>query len=116
MDEDKVEMARTEAVFREVNERIAETAQRFLSTEADFVCECADPECSTRIELPLVEYQQVRESPTTFLLAHGHERPTIERVVRRRRGYSVVEKVNAVVVRIVRGLDRRSGRAEIEPA
>lgn len=117
MEEREVEMAETEAVFREVNERINETAQRFASGEATFVCECADPDCTARVDLPLEEYEEVRQDGTHFLLCDGHEVPTIERVVSRRRGYAIVEKFHATVARIVRRRDpRRTARPGIEPA
>jgi len=103
-----------EAVFREVNERISETAQRFASDEASFVCECADPDCSARVEASLSEYEQVREDATHFLLCDGHEAPSIERVLWRRRGYAVVEKFHAAVRRVVRQTNPR--RPGIEPA
>jgi hypothetical protein len=38
MPTDALRIAQTEALFRDVNERIAETAQRFESGEAEFVC------------------------------------------------------------------------------
>ena len=50
---DEAKMARTESAFREVNEAIAKTAERFEATEADFVCECADPDCAHRITAEL---------------------------------------------------------------
>lgn len=112
MSKREVEMARTEAVFREVNERIAETAQRFASDEAAFVCECADPACSDRIEASLEEYERVRGDATHFLLAPDHDEPSIERVLRRRRGYVVVEKFGAVVAGWARKLDPRGGGTE----
>jgi hypothetical protein len=112
----EAEMARTEAVFREVNERIAETATRFAVGEATFVCECADPDCGERIDVPMEEYERVRGDATHFLLCSGHAVPSVERVVRRRRGYEVVEKFNAKLARIVRRLDPRAGDATAEPA
>jgi hypothetical protein len=33
--------ARTKALFRDVNERIAESAERFDASTTEFVCECA---------------------------------------------------------------------------
>jgi hypothetical protein len=117
MGANEVEMAHTEVVFREVNERISETAQRFASPEATFVCECADPDCTARIDVSLTEYERVREDGTHFLLCEGHEVPTIERVVRRRLGYAVVEKFQATVAAIAqRANPRRPHRPEIEPA
>jgi hypothetical protein len=108
MSENEERIAKTESVFREVNERIAETADRFHSKGADFVCECADPNCTTRVQAPLREYERVRSDPTHFLLANGHEVARVERVVRRRPGFSVVEKFNGTVAHFVRQTDPRS--------
>ena len=103
-------IAKTEALFRSVNERIAETSVHFDgdATDAEFLCECGDPACSERLEVPLEEYEQVREDATTFVLDPDHIEPDVERIVRRRRDYAVVKKVDAVVARIVRRLDPRA--------
>jgi hypothetical protein len=109
MDEREVRIARTEALFRDVNERIAETAQRFDSDEAEFVCECADAECTERIEATLDQYEHIREDGTQFLLVPGHEDTRIERIVERpRRRLAVVKKFNGIVARTVRRLDPRA--------
>lgn len=101
------EIARNEAFFRAVNEGIAEASERFESEEAEFLCECGDPDCTHRIEVPLDEYENVRSDPTRFLIRHGHVAPEVEEVVRRRRRYSVVEKVDRVAAAIVRRLNPR---------
>jgi hypothetical protein len=103
-----------EALFRDVNERIAESADRFGADKTEFVCECADPNCTDRVPATLAEYERVRAKPTTFLLAPGHDQPDIERVVSERRRFHVVEKVQAAVRRTVIRLDprRRSAPAE----
>ncbi|HEY6963220.1 MAG TPA: hypothetical protein VI408_15145 [Gaiellaceae bacterium] len=108
---DHAKMARTESAFREVNEAIAKTALRFEAEEADFVCECADPECAHRITADLDDYDEVREEPTHFLVAPGHEEPSIERVVARGGDYNVVEKVGAQIAQIVRRLNPRANPA-----
>ena len=59
MDAQEERIARNEALFREVNERIAESAQRFESQGAEFVCECADQDCTERVEATLDEYERV---------------------------------------------------------
>lgn len=105
---DEARMARTESAFREVNEAIAKTAERFESTEADFVCECADPHCAHRITAELDDYEDVRAEPTHFLIAPGHDVPRIERVVARNDGYHVVEKFGATIANIVRRLNPRA--------
>jgi hypothetical protein len=104
-------IAKTEALFRNVNERIAEATERFDNGDADdgaFLCECADPGCAERLEVPLEEYEQVREDATTFVLDPEHVRPEIEKIVKRRREFAVVKKVNAAAARIVRKLDPRA--------
>ena len=100
--------ATTEALFRDVNERIAESARRFGAERTDFVCECSDPNCTERVEASLGEYERIRGDGATFLLAPGHEHGDIERVVDRRSHFSVVEKVHARVRRTVKRLNPRS--------
>jgi hypothetical protein len=106
--------ARTEALFRDVNERIAESAERFDAEHTEFVCECADPNCTHRVSASLAQYEMVRAEPTTFLLVPGHEEEDIERVVSDRGRFRVVEKVQAAVRRTVVRLNPRSGPAPNE--
>ena len=108
MNERELRIAKTESLFRDVNERIAETSERFDAKAAEFMCECADPACAERLEVPLHEYEQVRDNPTTFLLNPEHVKPEVEHVVRTRRGYAIVRKVDRAVARVVRQLDPRT--------
>jgi hypothetical protein len=105
------QIAKTESLFRNVNERIAEASQRFDSGDngdGAFMCECADPACAERLEVPLDEYEEIRDDATTFMLDPDHVEPEIETVIQRRRGYAVVKKVDAAAERIVRKLDPRA--------
>jgi hypothetical protein len=99
--------ATTEALFRDVNERIAESAERFDAEETDFICECADTSCTHRVTASLSEYEEVRDDPTTFLLVPGHEQRDIERVVEDRGRFHVVEKFHDAVRRTVIRLNPR---------
>jgi hypothetical protein len=108
MGDEEVRIAKTESLFRDVNERIAESAQGFGSDDAAFVCECADPECTERVEAPLAAYEDVRSRATQFLLAPGHEDERVERVVEKGRRYEVVRKVQRVVAAWARRLDPRA--------
>jgi hypothetical protein len=104
-------IAKTESLFRSVNERIAEATERFDNgdaTDAEFLCECGDPACSERLEVPLDEYEQVRGDATTFVLDPDHVEPDVEKIVEHRRDYAIVKKVDAVVAGIVRKLDPRA--------
>lgn len=105
---EEARIARTESVFREVNEAIAKTAERFEADEAEFVCECADPSCAHRLEADLADYEEVREHATHFLLAPGHEVPRVERVIRGNGEYAVVEKVERTVASIARQMNPRA--------
>jgi hypothetical protein len=104
----RVKRAQTESLFRDVNERIAESAERFGSEDAEFVCECSDPACTERVEVPLQTYERVRDDPTHFLVVPGHEQRDIEHVVERRPRGAIVEKFEKVVAATVRRLNPRA--------
>jgi transcription initiation factor TFIID subunit TAF12 len=106
--DDKVRRAKTEALFRDVNERIAESALRFEAESTQFVCECADANCTDRVEATLDEYEDVRQDATTFLLSPGHADDDIERVVAENGRFHIVEKVQATVRATVRRLNPRT--------
>lgn len=112
MTQEEVRIARTESLFRNVNERIAESAVRFDADDAEFVCECSDQACTERLEATLDEYEYVREEPTRFLLRPGHEDTRVEKVVERRgTRHNVVEKFNDLIAKTVRQLDPRAQAA-----
>ncbi len=106
--DDNVKRARTEALFRDVNERIAESARRFEADATQFVCECADPNCTDRVEATLDEYEEVRSDGATFLLTPGHVQGDIERVVSDRGRFHVVKKVQRTVRATVHRLNPRT--------
>jgi hypothetical protein len=109
MAEREVRIAHTEALFRDVNERIAESAGRLDARDAEFVRECADPECAERVPATLDQYEEVRSDGTHFLLSPGHELSGVERVVKRPdKRFVVVEKFNSIVARTIRRLNPRA--------
>jgi hypothetical protein len=110
MDEEQRRIAKTEALFRDVNERIAETSGRFDAAEPEFVCECGDPDCTEHVEVPFEEYERVRGHGARFVLQPGHVDEQVERVVGKRRGYAIVEKLGAVG-RFARRLNPRAESA-----
>jgi hypothetical protein len=85
-----------EDLFREVNERLRGLNEAFTSVTArmDLICECADTSCTEHVSMAPGEYEAVRADPRRFLAVPGHEvGGGIERIVERRDGYNVVEKV-----------------------
>jgi len=107
MSAELVRLATTESIFRNVNERIAESAHRFDAEETEFVCECDDRSCTDRLESSLDDYERVRAKPTHFLVAPGHENEAVEKVVERRQRFQVVEKFERTVAATVRRLNPR---------
>jgi hypothetical protein len=112
MGKTETRIAKTEALFREVNERVAERAAEFDADDAEFVCECGDPACTHRIPASLDEYEQVRAEGDLFLVAEGHEEaPDVERVVAREGRFNVVRKVRELGA-LVRRLNPRAEPAQ----
>jgi len=93
-DERTERIARNEVLFREVNERIAESSERFsVPGSADFMCECGLVGCSQMVHLSLETYETLRSDSTRFAVVAGHEIEDVERVVERHEHYVVVEKI-----------------------
>lgn len=102
-------LARNEAFFRQVNERIKDVADGIQGGDDayEFLCECSDPSCAERLTLSRSEYEQVRQSSRRFVLAPGHVSPEVEHVVEYEGDHVVVEKVG-VAGRIAAELDPRT--------
>jgi hypothetical protein len=101
-----VKAARNQALWREVNERIrlvAETSERM-----EFLCECADLECTQTLNLTVAEYERIRTSGLRFPIALGHDFPEFENVVEENDGYVVVQKIGVAAEEAER-LDPRLG-------
>jgi hypothetical protein len=88
-------LAKNEAFFRELNERIREAVGRQDSDGHiyEFICECADPSCLERIAMTVPEYEHIRAEPARFVLAPGHDEQAIETVVESESDHVVVEKL-----------------------
>jgi hypothetical protein len=87
-------IAKNEAVFREVNERIERTAQESKTSDSfGFVCECGQEGCLELVELSIFQYERVRANPLWFFVVDGHEMPEVEEVVERNTEYNVVKKL-----------------------
>ena len=94
MDDREKRMTRNEALFREVNERVHEKAEGFGSGGAfEYLCECANSDCTFQITLTLGQYEDVRADPTQFAVLPLHFTPEIEALVSKNEGYWVVKKI-----------------------
>ena len=106
-------LAQNEALFREVNERVAEIATHFIEVETkgeavEFICECGRRDCAEPITMTVAEYQAIRADATRFAVLPGHELPEVESVVKRHPTYVVVEKREEDAQEIARETDPRA--------
>lgn len=80
-----------QSLYREVNGRIEEIAAGFADALL-VLCECANIDCTERIELTRAEHERLRRVPTHFAVLAGHDIPSAERVVDRKDRFVTVEK------------------------
>lgn len=96
MTEREERLAKNEALFRGVNERVrelkGELADESPDTQIDFICECGRSDCVEQVQLTISEYEGVRAEPEHFLVKPGHELDDVERVILENGRYAVVEK------------------------
>ena len=110
--------AKTQSLFREVNERLKEAGKD--GNAEDAICECANDECSERIWLAADEYEGLRRQGARFAVAPADEHvfPDFERVVEKHERYWVVEKQDqaaAVAMKLdPRRRTKHTGRAADE--
>jgi hypothetical protein len=94
-------VARNEALFREVNERIKDVNDDApAASETDFVCECGDAACTDPVSLTLVEYEEVRADSTHFAVLPGHVVSDVEVVIAHNDRFVVVRKTDPQAARI----------------
>jgi hypothetical protein len=92
MSDQEKRLALNEAMFREINERLESQLPADRDNRLSILCECADPDCTQRIELTPDEYKSARAQPRLFILVPGHEQIDIEDVVSRTDRYEIVRK------------------------
>jgi hypothetical protein len=88
----KHQIARNEALFREVNERVDEVSETRSTETTDFLCECGNVDCTEAIALRDDEYEHVRSDPLLFAVKPGHEIPDVEELVESNDRFSIVRK------------------------
>ncbi|MGH3030893.1 MAG: hypothetical protein ACRDNE_09040 [Gaiellaceae bacterium] len=109
MDSRQHRVAKNEALFREVNERIKEVNEPLaLEESSDYLCECGSRDCTEPIALTRAEYERVRSGPTHFAVVSEHVVPDVENVVAENARYAIVEKRSPAAARIAIERDPRS--------
>lgn len=109
-DEQARRVGLNESIFREVNEQV-ESLNRDLGTEDRMmtaICECANGDCTERLEISVSAYERVRADPRRYVIVTGHALPEFEAVVDNGNGYEVVEKVDGTAAALAEETDPRS--------
>jgi hypothetical protein len=108
-DERTKKVARNQAMYREVNERIEELNEAFDEMSGEFVvvCECADPMCAEQIALSREAYERTRANSAQFILRPGHQAADIEDLVATEGDYVIVEKHEGEPARLAQKTDAR---------
>ncbi|HEY3550438.1 MAG TPA: hypothetical protein VGK69_05235 [Gaiellaceae bacterium] len=99
-----------ESIFRQVNEQI-ESLNRDLGTDdaaMTVICECADGDCTERLQIEVSAYEEVRADPRRYVIVPGHELPEFESVVESGSAYDVVEKREGAAAALAEETDPRS--------
>jgi hypothetical protein len=116
---DQRRAAKNQSLFRNINERVNDInkAHDLWVTLSDWLCECPAQKCTTRIALTPQQYEAIRVNPTHFIVAPSREHlvPDVERVIKRRERYWVVEKLGGATA-VAEQLDPREPTANGPPA
>jgi hypothetical protein len=98
-DERTARMAKNEALFRSVTERVNDLSDGLSLVGIvdprryeEYLCECVDIACVDRVRVTEGEYERVRSNSLWFLVALGHLAPEIERVIEENERFAMVEK------------------------
>ena len=87
--------AQNQSLYRSINEQIEtinEVFEDVAGGASEWICECADTECTIRVLATVREYEAVRANARTFIVYPGHVFPDVERVVADNERYTTVEK------------------------
>jgi hypothetical protein len=109
-DEQARRVGLNESLFRQVNEQI-ESLNHGLGadlTTLTVICECADGDCTERIEIAISAYEQVRADPRRYIVVHGHVLQAFESIVEQGDGYDIVEKRAGEAAELAEETDPRS--------
>ena len=108
-------VASNEDAVRRVNERIIDAANGLDANVGllPFICECPQRDCTTVVGLTVDEYEEVRASGRTFLVAPGHEPTVVDglavaRLVKKLGRFSLMEKIGETG-EVAEQLDPRTG-------
>ncbi len=99
MDPRTERIAKNEASFRDINERLSQGLRQVPHNPEllEFICECGNQTCEQHVRLSLVEYEHIRADSRRFAIVPGHIIPGAERLVASHDRFDVVEKLGEAI-------------------
>jgi hypothetical protein len=81
-------------MFRRGDESLhdAAVASGYETEPVPFLCECADEDCLSRVELTLSQWEVVATAPNHYAMIAGHPRSEGEEIVGSIRDYEIARK------------------------
>lgn len=111
MDEERMtRIAKNEALFRAVNDRVEGLNETFgsLTDRIVVVCECGAQTCIEQLDLSRAQYEGVRSDATQFAVKPGHVFDDVEHVSAKSDSHWVVTKDAGEAKRVAEELDTRN--------
>jgi hypothetical protein len=108
VDERTRRIGETQALFREVNERVYQLDRRFGTIGIfEILCECGSDGCFERIPIDRDAYASIRSDALAFAVVPGHEIESVEGVIERHDRYNVLRKNPGEPARVAEEADPR---------
>jgi hypothetical protein len=108
MTDREAQIARNEAIARDINEGIEE-AMATLSPEGytRMLCECGQADCERKVAITVEEYERTRRDGRRFVVVKEHVIPDVEHVVDDTGRFVVVQKREGTPAEVAESLDPR---------
>jgi len=97
MNKDK--LVKNEQIIRNRNRGASSALKKYfghkkevINAPIEFVCECSDMECMEPVIVSIAEYEKIHKRDDRFLIVKGHKAPKIEKIVKDKGHFEVVEK------------------------
>ena len=92
----QAKLGKNQALFRAVNDPVESlSGNRASASPLSFLCECANLDCGSTIDIAPAEYEEIRQNSTHFFVLPDHIFPEVETVADDRGSYLIVEKFGA---------------------
>jgi hypothetical protein len=106
-------LIKNQLLIRDLNERIENIATQLgqapgAPDQLSVFCECARRSCLEQIQVSHSEYEALRLDPHAFVVAPGHQIPSIEKAIKHSDEHLIVVKIHPETTRLARAQSRHA--------